>query len=175
MWGWPASPRPAGLGMPPHIHRLSDSGADHLLESVGSWLRLAVACARPAVLGEASWPPSGPSRPLVLLRLRSALVPSPGKWVVEVYLILVCLVGLWMDVEAFRCSQLNKSPTLDSEPHECVSWPLDQSRGRGLEGARPPGLGEAARPGILPNFVHFWYAVLKIKTHPKLVELVRNK
>ena len=102
MWGRPASPRPVGLGMPPRVHRLSDSGSDPLLESVGSWLRLEVACARPAGL-----PPFGPSRPLVLPRLRSALVPSPGKWVAEVYLILGCLVGLWMDVEAFRCIQLN--------------------------------------------------------------------
>ena len=127
-------------GMPPRVHRLSDNGSDHLLESVGSWLRLAVACARPAGLGEAGWPPSGLSRPLVLPRLRSALVPSPGKWVAEVYLILGCLVGLYMDVEAFRCIQLNQSPILDSEPHECVSWPLNPSRGRALEGARPAGL-----------------------------------
>ena len=116
---------------------------------------------RPASPRPAGWqagrPPSGPSRPLVLPRLCTALVPSPGKWVAEVYLILGCLVGLWMDVEAFWCIQLNQSPTLDSEPHECVSWPLDRSRGRALEGARPAGLGEAARPGILPISVHFWY------------------
>ena len=135
MWGRPASPRPAGLGMPPRVHRLSDSGSDPLLESVGSWLRLAVACARPAGVGEAGRSPSGPSRPLGLPRLCTALVPSPGKWVAEIYLILGCLVDLWMDVEAFRCIQLNQSPTLDSEPHECVSWPLDRSRGRALEGA----------------------------------------
>jgi len=137
MWGRPASPRLAGLGMPQRVHRLSDSGSNHLLESVGSWLQLAVACARPAGVGEASRSPSGPSRPLGLPRFCTALVPSPGKWVAEVYLILGCLVGLWMDVEAFRCIQLNQSPTLDSEPHECVSWPLDRSRGRDLEGARP--------------------------------------
>ena len=41
MWGRPASPRPAGLGMPPRVHRLLDSGSDYLLDSVGSWLRLA--------------------------------------------------------------------------------------------------------------------------------------
>ena len=50
MWGRLASPRPAGLEMLPRVHRLSDSGSDPLLESVGSWLRLAVACARPAGL-----------------------------------------------------------------------------------------------------------------------------
>ena len=32
----PASPTPAGLGMPPRVHRLSDSGSDYLLASVGS-------------------------------------------------------------------------------------------------------------------------------------------
>ena len=79
MWGWPASSKPAGLGMPPRVHRLSDSGSDHLLESIGSWLRLAVACARPA-----GRPPSGPSQPLGLLRLCSALMPSPEKWVAEI-------------------------------------------------------------------------------------------
>ena len=115
---------PAGLGMPPRVHRLSDSGSDPLLESVGSCFCFTVASARPAGLGEAGWPPSGPSRPLVLPRLRSALVPSPGKWVAEVYLILGCLVGLYMDVEAFRCIQLNQGPTLDSEPHDCVTLPL---------------------------------------------------
>ena len=50
MWGRPASPRSAGLGMPPCVHRLSDSGSDPLLESVGSWLRLAVASAMPVGL-----------------------------------------------------------------------------------------------------------------------------
>ena len=106
---------------------------------------------------QADRPPSGPSRPLTLPRLCSALVPSPGKWVAKVYLILGCLVGLWMDVEAFRCIQLNQSPTLDSKPHECVSWPLDRSQGRASEGARPAGLGEASRPGVLPIYAHFWY------------------
>ena len=77
-----------------------------------------------------------------------------------------------MDVEAFRCIQLNQSPTLDLEPHECVSWPLDRSHGRALEGARPAGLGEAGRPGFLPNF---GTPAPAIKTHPKLMELVRNK
>ena len=148
----PPSPRLVGLGMLSRIHRLSDSGSDHLLESVGSWLRLAVACARPP-----GWPPSGPSRPLGLPRFCTALVPSPGKWVAEIYLILGCLVDHWMDVEAFRCIQLNQSPTLDSKPYECVSWPLDRSRGRASEGARPAGLGEAGRPGILPIYAHFWY------------------
>jgi len=75
------------------------SGSDYLLEPVGSWLRLAVACARPAGVGEASRPPSSPSRPLGLPRLCTALVPSPGKWVAEIYLILGCLVDLWMDVK----------------------------------------------------------------------------
>ena len=99
MWGRPASPRLAGLGMPPRVHRLSDSGSNHLLESVGSCLQLAVACAKPAGVGEAGRPPSGPSWPLGLPRLCTALVPSPGKWVAEIYLILGCLVDLWMDVK----------------------------------------------------------------------------
>ena len=74
-----------------------------------------------------------------------------------------------MDVEAFRCIQLNRGPTLDSEPHECISLPLDRRRGRVLGGARPAGLGEAGRPGFLPIF---GTPVPGIKTHPKLVELI---
>ena len=50
MWGRPASPRLAGLGMPPRVHRLSDNGSNLLLESAGSWFRLTVAIARPAGL-----------------------------------------------------------------------------------------------------------------------------
>ena len=53
MWGRSASPSAAGLGVPPHVHRLSDSGSDPLLESVGSWFCLMVAVARPAGLVEA--------------------------------------------------------------------------------------------------------------------------
>ena len=53
MWGRQASPRPAGLGMPQRVHRLSDNISDPLLESVGSWFRLAVAIARPAA---SLWP-----------------------------------------------------------------------------------------------------------------------
>ena len=143
--------------MPPRVHCLSDNGSDLLLESVGSWFRLTVAIARPAGLGEAGRSPSGPSRPLVLPMLHSAFVHPPGKWVAGLLRILGCLASLWTKVDAFRCIQLNQSPTLNSEPHECVSWPLDRSRGRDLEGARPAGLGEAARPGILPNSVQFWY------------------
>ena len=106
-WGRPASPRPAGLGLPPRGHRLSDNGFDHFLESVDSWVRVGFVVARPAGLGEAGRPPSGPSRPLTLLRLCPALVHSPGKWVLEIFVILGCLVDLWMDVEAFRYIQLN--------------------------------------------------------------------
>ena len=125
MWGQPASPGLASLGMPPRVHRLSNNGSDPLLESVGSWFCFAVASARPAGLGEAGRPPSGPSRPLTLPGLRSALVHSPGKWVTEFFLILGCFVGLWTNVDAFRCIQLNQGPTLDSDPYECVSLPLD--------------------------------------------------
>ena len=145
------------MGIPPRGHRLSDNGSDILLETVDSCVGFTLAFARPAGLGEAGWPASGPSQPLVLPRLHSALVHSPGKWVTEFFLILGCFVGLWTNVNDFRCIQLNRGPTLDSEPHECVSWPLDRSRGRVLEGARPAGLGEAARPGILPISAHFWY------------------
>ena len=69
MWGRPASPRPAGLGVPPRGRRLSDNGSDPLLESVDSWLLLTVVTARPAGL------------PLAHLGLRSAFVHPPGKWV----------------------------------------------------------------------------------------------
>ena len=157
MWNRPASPRLAGLGLPPRGRRLSDNGSDPSLESVDSWVCLIAVVARSAGLGEAGWPPSGPSQPLTLLRLRSALVHSPGKWVTEFFLILGCFMGLWTNVDAFRCIQLNRGPTLDSEPHEHVSLPLDQSRGHVLGGARPAGLGEAARPGFLPISAHFWY------------------
>ena len=149
-------PRPAGLGVPPRGHRFSVNGSDLLLQSVGNWFCFAVASATPAGLGEAGWPPSGPSRPLVLPRLCSTLVHSPGKWVTEFFLILGCFVGLWTNVNAFRCIQLNQGPTLDSKPHECISLPLDRSRGHVLGGARPASLGEAARPGILPNSAQFW-------------------
>ena len=89
--------------------------------------------------------------------LHSTFVLSLGKWITDLLLILGCLVSLWTKVDAFRCIQLNQSPTLDSEPHECVSWLLDRSRHIALEDARPAGLEEAARPGILPNSAQFWY------------------
>ena len=150
---------PCGTGQPP-LGRSAwgcrhASTAFRTVALILSWSRLAVACAMPVGLGEAGRPPIGPSRPLVLPRLRSALVPSPGKWVAEVYLILGCLVGLGMDVEAFWCIQLNQSPTLDSEPHEYVTLPLVRSRDCVLGGARPAGLGEAGRPGNFPFSVHF--------------------
>jgi len=81
MWGWLASPGSAGLGVPPRGHHLLVKGSDHLLESVDSWFLLTVVTARLAGLGEAGRPPSSPSRPLVLPRLRSAFVHPPGKWV----------------------------------------------------------------------------------------------
>ena len=59
----------AGLGVPPRGHRLSDNGSDHLLELVDSWVCAGIVVARPAGLGEAGRPPSGPSRPLTLPRL----------------------------------------------------------------------------------------------------------
>ena len=105
-------------------------------------------------------------------RLCSALVHSPGKWVAEILLILGCLVGLWMDVEAFQSIQLSQGPTLDSEALEHVTLPLVRSRGHVFRGARPAGLGEADQPGILPIF---GMCSPEIKTHLKLVELVRIK
>ena len=93
--------------MLPHGRRLLDNGSDHLLESVDSWVCTVIAVARLAGLGEAGQPPSGPSRPLTLPRLCPALVHSPGKWVLEIFVILGCLLDLWMDVEAFRYIQLN--------------------------------------------------------------------
>ena len=84
-------------------------------------------------------------------------------------------MDLWMDVEAFRCIQLNLGPTLDSEPLECVTLPLVRSRGHVFGYARPAGLEEASRPGFCPFLAIFGTPVLGIKTHPKLVELVRIK
>ena len=124
MWGRPASLRPAGLGMLPRMHRLSDIGSDPLLESVDSWFLLTVVIARPADLGEAGQPPFGSSWPLIWPRPCSALGHSPGKWFLEILVILGCFVDLWMDVEAFRCIQLNQGLTLDSELLECVTLPL---------------------------------------------------
>ena len=111
--------------MPPRVHRLSDNGSDLFLESVGSWFCLTVAVARPAGLVEAGQPPSDPSRPLVLLMLHSAFLHCPGKWVAGLLWILGGLVALWTNVNAFRCIQLNRGPILNSEPHECISLPLD--------------------------------------------------
>ena len=50
MWGWLASPRPAGLGVPPRGHRLSDNVSDPLLESVDSWVCTGIVVARSAGL-----------------------------------------------------------------------------------------------------------------------------
>ena len=50
MWGRPASPRPAGLGLLPRGRHLLDNGSDHLLESVDSWVRAGYVVARPAGL-----------------------------------------------------------------------------------------------------------------------------
>ena len=97
-----------------------------------------------------------PSRPLTWPRLCTGLVQSPGKWVLRILVNLGYLVNLWMDVEAFRCFQLNQGLILDLEHLECVTLPLVQSRGHVFGGARPAGLGEAARPGILSNSAQFW-------------------
>ena len=77
-----------------------------------------------------------------------------------------------MGVEAFRCFQLNQGLTLDLEPLDCVTLSLVQSRGLACGGDKPVVLGEAGRPGFLPNF---GAPAPAITTHPKLVELVRNK
>ena len=79
---------------------------------------------RPAGLGDACRPPSGPSRPPILPMLHSTFVLPPEKWITDLLLILGCLVDLWINVNAFQCIQLNRGPTLDSEPHECVSLPM---------------------------------------------------
>ena len=141
MWGRPASPRPAGLGLPPRGHHPSDNGSDHFLEVVGSWFCVGVVVAKPVGLGEAGRPPSGPSRPLTLPRLCSAFGHFPGKWVLEMLVLLGYFVDLWMDVEAFRCIQLNQGPTLNSEPLECVTLLLVRSRDCVFGGAMPAGLG----------------------------------
>ena len=80
-----------------------------------------------------------------------------------------------MSVEAFRCFQLNQGLTLDLEPLECVTLPLVRSRGHVFGYARPAGLEEASQPGFCPFLPIFGTPVLEIKTHPKLVELVRIK
>ena len=68
--------------------------------------------------------------------------------------------------------QFNQGPTLDSEPLEYVTLPLVRSQGCVFGGARPAGLGEAARPGFL---LIFGTLAPAIRTHPKLVELIRIK
>ena len=141
--------------MPPRGRRLSNNGSHYSLEAVGSWVCAGVAVARPAGLGEAGRPLSGPSRPITRPRLCSALEHSPGKWVLEIFVILGCLVNLWMDVEAFHYLQLNQGPTLDLEPLECVTLPLVRSRGCVFGGARPAGLGEAGRPEFFSFFCLF--------------------
>ena len=80
----------------------------------------------------------------------------PGRWIIDLHLILGCLVGLWINANTFRSICLNRDPILNSDHYECGTMPLDRSRGRVLRGARPTGLGEAARPGFLPISVHFW-------------------
>jgi len=87
----------------------------------------------------------------------SALEHPPGKWVSAIFVLLGCLVNLWMSVEAFRCFQLNQGLTLDLEPLDCVTLSLVRSRGLAYGGARPAGLGEAGRPGIFPFSAQFWY------------------
>ena len=133
------------------------SGSDYFLEAVDSWSRVGFVVARPAGPGEAGRPPSGPSRPLTWPRPCSALEHSPGKLVPAIFVILGSLVDLWMSVEAFRCFQLNQGLTLDLEPLDCVTLSLVRSRGLACGSAKPAGLGEAGRPGILPNFAQFWY------------------
>ena len=107
MWGRPASPRPAGLELPPRGRRLSDNGSDPSLESVDSWVCPIAAVARLAGLGEAGRPPSSPSRPPILPMLHSTFVLPPEKWITDLLLILGCLVDLWINVNAFRCIQLS--------------------------------------------------------------------
>ena len=73
---------------------------------------------------------------------------------------LGCLVDLWMDVEAFRCFQLNQGLTLDLEPLDCVTLSLVRSRGLACGGARPVGLG------FCPTLLNFGTFVPESKTHP---------
>ena len=157
MWGRQASPRPAGLGILPRGHRPSDSGSNYILEVVDSWSRIGFAVARPASLGEAGRTPSGPSRPLTWPRPCSAFEHPLGKWVPAIFVILGCLVNFWMDVEVFRCFQLNQGLTLDLEPLDCFILSLVRSRGLACGGARTASLGEAGRPGIFPFSAQFWY------------------
>ena len=57
----------------------------------------------------------------------------------------------------------------------CVTLPLDRRCGTIFRVARPAGLGEANQPGFVPDLSIFGTCSLEIKTHPKLVELVRIK
>jgi hypothetical protein len=74
-----------------------------------------------------------------------------------------------MDVEAFRCFQLNQGLILDLEHLECVTLQLVQSWGHVFGGSRPPGLG------FCPILLNFGVPIPGITTHPKLMELVRIK
>ena len=74
-----------------------------------------------------------------------------------------------MSVEAFRCFQLNQGLTLNLEPLDCVTLSLVRSRGLACGSARPAGLG------FCPILLNFGTLIPEIKTHPKLVELVRIK
>jgi len=96
-------------------------------------------------------------------------VLSPGKWITDLHLILGYLVGLWINANAFRSIQLNQDPILESGHHGYATLPLERSRECVLRGARPAGLG------FCPNLLSFGTPTPEIKTHPKLVELVRNK
>ena len=96
----------------------------------------------------------------------------PGRWIADLGISLHCIVGPLILVQAFRSIRLNRHPIHDSEALECITLPLDRRRGTVCGGARTAGLGEADRPGILPIY---GMCSPEIKTHPKLVELVRIK
>ena len=144
--GLPQVGRPGGTAIwPPPLH-----GRPGLLPEVGSCCvaRTLTVGGRPASL----WPN---------LALRCAdvsllICAFSKKVVTDLHLLLGCLVGLWINANTFRSICLNRDPILDSDHYECGTMPLDRSRGRVLRGARPTGLGEAARPGFLPISVHFW-------------------
>ena len=79
------------------------------------------------------------------------------------------MVGPLILVQAFRSIQLNQDPVLDSGHHGYATLPLDRSQGCVFGGARPVGLG------FCPNLLIFGTPAPEIKTHPKLVELIRIK
>ena len=72
-------------------------------------------------------------------------------------------------VQAFQSIRSNRHPILGSDTLEFMTMPLHRRRGRVCRGAGPAGLGFG------PNSSLFVMYSPEIRTHPKLVELIRIK